>query len=87
VRPESWRPTTDAGLELHVALVEELGADEYVYSNPTDSNVRLTSAHEGGGSLVVRWDPKTAPQAGQTVKVAPIAESVHVFDAATGERI
>jgi multiple sugar transport system ATP-binding protein len=87
VRPESWTSTTEPGLDLDVMLVEELGADEYVYSNPTDPSVALTSAHEGGGSLVVRWDPKTAPSAGQKVTVVPLPDAVHVFDATTGERM
>lgn len=87
VRPESWEPTAGAGLKLQVALVEELGADEFVYGSPVDSQVTLSSAHEGAATVVSRWDPKNSPTLGATVSVVPKPGSVHVFNANTGERI
>ena len=43
VRPESWRPTT-YGLDVQVALVEELGADAYIYGTPTQASQAKTQA-------------------------------------------
>lgn len=83
VRPESWRPTTN-GLDLQVALVEELGADAYVYGTPTPtSHVSV----EEDAQIVVRWDPKDTPEVGSTVSIAPDLAATHFFDGATGLRL
>jgi len=83
VRPESWTPTTN-GLDLHVALVEELGADAYVYGTPTmNSNVSV----EDDAQIVVRWDPKDTPVVGSTVSIAPDLAATHFFDANSGLRL
>ena len=83
VRPESWRPTTD-GLDVQVALVEELGADAYIYGTPTQSSqVRV----EEGAQIVVRWDPKNTPAVGSTVSIEPDPAVTHFFDGATGLRL
>ncbi len=83
VRPESWRPSTN-GLDLHVALVEELGADAYVYGTPTQaSHVSV----EEDAQIVVRWDPKDTPTVGSTVSIEPDLAATHFFDAGTGHRL
>jgi multiple sugar transport system ATP-binding protein len=83
VRPESWRPTTH-GLEVQVALVEELGADAYIYGTPTQSSeVKV----EEGAQIVVRWDPKNTPAVGSTVSIEPDPAVTHFFDGATGLRL
>jgi len=83
VRPESWRPSTN-GLDLHVALVEELGADAYVYGTPTEaSHVSV----EEDAQIVVRWDPKDTPAVGSTVSIEPDLSATHFFDGATGLRL
>ncbi len=83
VRPESWRPTT-SGLDLKVALVEELGADAYVYGTPTSSS---EVSVEDDAQIVVRWDPKETPEVGSVVSIKPELESTHFFDAGTGHRL
>ena len=83
VRPESWRPTT-YGLDVQVALVEELGADAYIYGTPTQSSQLKV---EEGAQIVVRWDPKNTPAVGSTVSIEPDLAVTHFFDAGTGHRL
>jgi multiple sugar transport system ATP-binding protein len=87
VRPEAWKPASAGdGLDIEVALVEELGADAFIYGTPKDQGVRLASG-EDGGQLVVRWDPKVAPPAGSTITVVPAPDQVHLFNSVSGERL
>jgi multiple sugar transport system ATP-binding protein len=79
VRPENLAIGT-ADLELEVDVVEELGADAYVYRR----------ADVGGAPqpIVARVDWRSPPAKGEIVHVAPIDETaIHVFAAATGARI
>jgi len=77
-RPEHWRLVgpDDGGLPVTVALVEELGADAFVYGSCGDVDqvtVRLGGRHQValGARLHVAADPGR----------------VHVFDTATGVRL
>jgi len=83
VRPESWRPTS-SGLDIQVALVEELGADAYIYGVPTPDSKAVT---EDGGQIVVRWDPKNTPEVGSIVSIEPDLKETHFFDATNGLRL
>lgn len=81
VRPEDLS-VVDAqtpGLSVDVVLVEELGADGYLYG----------SAPVGGTNvdLVVRVDGRVHAQGGERVKVGVPPHRVHLFDVETGERI
>ncbi|GAA2022906.1 sn-glycerol-3-phosphate ABC transporter ATP-binding protein UgpC [Terrabacter terrae] len=103
LRPESWHvvPTpdqrsdgsngssssngatgirTDGSLALAVELVESLGAESFVYGRPVD-------AAEGADRVTVRLDKRTHLTVGDVVHVQPNHGEVHVFDAASGERI
>ncbi|WP_284745752.1 ABC transporter ATP-binding protein [Amycolatopsis sp. RTGN1] len=74
VRPEGW--TIGSGVDAVVEVVEELGSDQYLYCRAESSEV-----------LTVRT-PGMAPwQRGETIKLEPKRESVHLFDAATGARL
>ena len=86
IRPEGWVPS-DKGFHVLVEVVEELGSDAFVYGKPADTNVQFANSSEEGVQVIVRWDPKNPPKAGQTVTVANVAGSVHLFDATTGARI
>jgi len=87
VRPEAFTPAApgEAGLEVVVDVVEELGADAYVYGSlPGDSTV------SGGGddtTVVARVDARAVPQRGSTITLSPEGETVHLFNADTGERL
>jgi multiple sugar transport system ATP-binding protein len=81
VRPEAWRIVTEAdgGLPVKVAVVEELGADAFLYG---------TSEVEGTpNEVVVRMEARRDVQKGSTVHVTTDPEKVHVFDSTTGERL
>jgi multiple sugar transport system ATP-binding protein len=83
VRPESWRVAEDgeAGYPIKVAVIEELGADAYLYG---------TLAAEGSDPLhqmVVRVEARRDLVKGATVRLATTPDKVHVFDTASGARL
>jgi multiple sugar transport system ATP-binding protein len=68
-----------AGLAVSVNVVEELGADGYIYG----------TADVGGEQkdLVVRVNGRSVPEKGSVVHVVPRAGESHVFSTSTGERL
>jgi multiple sugar transport system ATP-binding protein len=81
VRPESWRLVSaeEGGLPVSVTVVEELGADAFVYG---------TSDVEGTPStIVVRVNSRNTVHKGDVIHVTTDPESVHVFDTDSGLRI
>ncbi|CAB4654837.1 MAG: sn-glycerol-3-phosphate ABC transporter ATP-binding protein UgpC [Actinobacteria bacterium] len=86
VRPESFTPST-AGFHVLVEVVEELGADAFVYGKPADAAVNFANASDEGAQVIVRWDPKNPPQPGSTITVTVNPAAIHLFDSTTGECI
>ena len=86
IRPEGW-VAASTGFHVLVEVVEELGSDAFVYGKPADSNVKFANSVDEGAQVIVRWDPKNPPKAGETITVANVAGAVHLFDATTGARI
>jgi multiple sugar transport system ATP-binding protein len=86
VRPESWRLAADGedGYPVKVAVVEELGADAYLYGTPTQG-----ASTEGGllAQVVARIDARLPLSKGETVRLTTTPEKIHVFDTATGARL
>ncbi|GAA1082374.1 ABC transporter ATP-binding protein [Pseudonocardia alni] len=79
IRPEDLRPAgAGDGLEVTVDVVEELGADAYVYGTLTDGS---------GTSLVARTDARVPPGRGDRLRLAPDPQRIHVFDGGTGGRL
>jgi multiple sugar transport system ATP-binding protein len=81
VRPEAWRVVSadEGGLPIGVTVVEELGADSYIYG---------TSDVEGTPSnVVVRVGARDKIRKGDVIHVTTDPENVHVFDTDTGDRI
>jgi multiple sugar transport system ATP-binding protein len=80
VRPEHWRPVAAAdGVPVTVAVVEELGADSYVYGTATvDGRDQQLVTRHGAGPV---------PRKGDVVHLAPDVGAVHVFSAVTGDRL
>jgi multiple sugar transport system ATP-binding protein len=78
LRPESLELANE-GVPARVAVVEEIGADAYVFC----------VAEVGGREvkLVARSDSRRAPERDARVHLRPVPEEAHVFDATTGERI
>jgi len=86
IRPEGFTPSS-AGFDVLVEVVEELGADAFVYGTPVDTSVKFANVTEEGAQVIVRWDPKNPPKPGQTITVTANPAAVHLFNATTGERI
>jgi len=86
IRPEGLIPA-DKGFQVHVEVVEELGSDAFVYGKPADAGIQFANVVDEGAQVIVRWDPKNPPKAGQTVTVATLPGAVHLFDSVTGLRI
>jgi multiple sugar transport system ATP-binding protein len=82
VRPEDIviGPVGGEGLAVTVDLVEELGADGYIYTH--------TEASDGQRiDLVARVSGAAYPQLGDQLTLAAKPGRVHVFDVRSGERL
>jgi multiple sugar transport system ATP-binding protein len=81
VRPEAWRLVSEneGGLPVRVTVVEELGADAFVYGS---SGIEGTP-----NNIIVRVPGRDSVRKGDTIHVTTDRDSVHVFDTGTGERI
>jgi multiple sugar transport system ATP-binding protein len=80
VRPESWRVVNEGeGLPVKVNVVEELGADGFVYG---------TSGVEGTpDQVIIRIDARRNHHKGETLYVTTDPQHVHVFDTNSGARL
>jgi multiple sugar transport system ATP-binding protein len=80
VRPEDVRvSSTGEGLQVAVDVVEELGADGYLYGHTDIDGDRV--------DIVARVDGRQHPNAGETVFITPSPAHIHAFDIETGERL
>ena len=81
VRPEAWRLVSgsESGLPVRVTVVEELGADAFVYGS---SGIEGTP-----NNIIVRVNGRDSVRKGETIHVTTDPKNVHVFDTATGERL
>jgi multiple sugar transport system ATP-binding protein len=84
VRPETWRLVSDdeGGLPIKVTVVEELGADSYVYGTSDVEGVPSNVIVRTSGSRT-----QNHPNKGDTLYVTTDPQHVHVFDTETGERL
>jgi multiple sugar transport system ATP-binding protein len=82
LRPESFHLATGGqGITMTVNLVEELGADAFVYGSlPGDDPA--TDKH-----FVVRFDGRVFPRLGDTIQVEARLNEEHAFNPETGERL
>jgi multiple sugar transport system ATP-binding protein len=78
VRPEDMDIVeSGAGLPTEVEVVEELGADAYIYGRAADSDLQI----------IARTDGRRPPEKGATVHFTPKQGHVHLFDTANGSRL
>ena len=63
-----------------VEVVEELGADAYIYGSTTESAGQIKP-------IIVRVDGRTPPAKGTVVHLSPKGEHVHLFNPQSGLRI
>ena len=93
VRPESFQAVeapgglqkdglqkATAGLKIEVKLVEELGADAYVYGT-------LEGDDATARNFTVRFDGRVPPRIGEVVEVGVRTNEEHTFHPETGERL
>jgi multiple sugar transport system ATP-binding protein len=83
VRPESFHvgANPDSGLELKVNLVEELGADAYVYGELTGDPEVYEKQY------IVRFDGRVPPRINDIIHVEVRQGEEHVFNPDTGARL
>jgi multiple sugar transport system ATP-binding protein len=80
VRPENWRVVGPGeGIPVTVRLIEELGADAYVYGT--------CEAQGTPHDLIVRAPGRNSTGKGDVLHVTTDPAHVHVFDKETGERL
>ncbi|MGP7812469.1 ABC transporter ATP-binding protein [Glutamicibacter soli] len=80
IRPEDIEFVGEGeGVEITIDVVEELGADAYVYATAELAGRPQT--------IVVRVDGRTPPARGQRLNIAPKLQHVHLFDTETDLRL
>ncbi|GAB3621783.1 ABC transporter ATP-binding protein [Glutamicibacter endophyticus] len=81
IRPEDIQMAEpgDPGVTLTVDVVEELGADAYIYATAELAGKAQT--------IVVRVDGRTPPQRGDLLKIVPELRHIHLFDTESGLRL
>ena len=81
VRPEDLALVdTDEGIAVEVDVVEELGADAFIYG-------RRVGADEMAKPFIARVDGRRPPEKGSTVYFRPKEGYMHLFDIKTGQRL
>jgi multiple sugar transport system ATP-binding protein len=81
VRPEAWRlvGADDGGLPVEIEVVEELGADAFLYGSCDVEGVP--------GNVIVRVSARDTVHKGDVIHVTTDPRNVHVFDAESGDRL
>ena len=80
VRPEDLTISDSGkGLPVDVDVVEELGADGYLYGHTEIDGNRV--------DIVARVDGRNHPNPGDSIVVNPTPAHIHAFDFETGERL
>jgi multiple sugar transport system ATP-binding protein len=78
LRPEALEVAAD-GISAVVDVVEELGADSYVFCS--------SDVAGGEARFTARTDARRTPKRGDRISLRPIPGEIHLFDPQTGERI
>jgi multiple sugar transport system ATP-binding protein len=80
VRPEDLNVVSEgSGLAVEVDVVEELGADAYIYGSAEFAGERRP--------IIARVDGRKPPEKGSVVHLAPQEGHMHLFRGDNGERI
>jgi multiple sugar transport system ATP-binding protein len=79
IRPEGLHVTANEGIKVEVDVVEELGADGFLYGH--------TSISGADQDITARVDGRVHPNAGETVYLKAEGGIIHLFDVETGERL
>ena len=80
LRPEDLVLTTKGnGISVEIQVIEELGADAFLYGNTTIEGEKI--------DIIARVDAKNHPMAGETVNLIPQGGITHLFDITSGLRL
>ncbi|MGV9615004.1 ABC transporter ATP-binding protein [Nocardia xishanensis] len=84
VRPESWEVTADpaTGLTVTAEILEELGAESFVYSHGTSEDWRSRT-----GTVVARVDRRFRIALGDPLHLRPKPDELFFFDPETESRL
>ncbi|WP_347352469.1 sn-glycerol-3-phosphate ABC transporter ATP-binding protein UgpC [Intrasporangium sp.] len=86
VRPEDLDAAADGdGIPVSVDVVEELGADAYIYGSTKAK--QLAGADDEATPFIARVDGRRPPEKGTLIHLKPKPGHIHVFNAETGLRI
>ncbi len=82
IRPEAFTMvgSDEPGLDATINVVEELGADAFVYAS-------LAGSSEGEGEVVARHEARSVPQRGKPIRLGVLREKIHLFSVSTGQRL
>nr|MDQ6896750.1 ATP-binding cassette domain-containing protein [Actinomycetota bacterium] len=90
VRPEDLDLTDSGkGLAVTVEVVEELGADAYIYGQTKAHTIDVGGDEDLASSkpFIARVDGRRPPEKGSVIHLAPRQGHLHMFSAENGERI
>jgi multiple sugar transport system ATP-binding protein len=71
--------TASEGIKVEIDVIEELGADGFLYGR--------TSISGADQDITARVDGRVHPNAGETVFLKAEGGIIHLFDVETGERL
>jgi multiple sugar transport system ATP-binding protein len=88
IRPESFHASESGqGLKLKVTLVEELGADAFVYGELPGVKTHDVGDDGGAKPFTVRFDGRVPPKIGNEIMLEVRTDETHAFNPETGERL
>src|SRR3954464_15470165 len=88
IRPESFHASENGqGLKLKATLVEELGADAFVYGELPGTKTHDVGDDGGAKPFTVRFDGRVPPKIGNEITLDVRTEETHAFHPDSGERL
>jgi multiple sugar transport system ATP-binding protein len=88
LRPESFHASESGeGLKLKATLVEELGADAFVYGELPGTKTHDTGDDGGAKPFTVRFDGRVPPKIGNEITLTVRTDETHAFNPESGERL
>ncbi|HEX8078874.1 MAG TPA: sn-glycerol-3-phosphate ABC transporter ATP-binding protein UgpC [Jatrophihabitans sp.] len=88
IRPESFHASESGqGLKLKATLVEELGADAFVYGELPGTKTHDVGDDGGAKPFTVRFDGRVPPKIGNEINLEVRTEETHAFNPESGERL
>ena len=76
------------GIAVTVNIVEELGADAYIYGSTTGvKQLEATGEEAADAPFIARVDGRRPPEKGEVLYLKPKQGHIHMFNPETGLRI